>query len=205
MRQEALTNKGKTIFPLLKNFTGFYLAGGTALAMQIGHRISVDFDLFIDSQIKASQLSELKKYFKDSKIETLINNPDELTVLVDSVKITFLNYPFPLIESNIDFEGISLMNPKDIAAAKAYAIGRRGTLKDYIDLYFLFRENHTDINECITIAKQKFGREFNARLFAEQLIYLDDIEDEEIVFIKDRVSKIDIQSYFESIIKTIKL
>ena len=64
MRQEALTNKGQEIFSWLENFKDYYLAGGTALALQIGHRISVDFDLFYSENIPKDLLRKIKTIFK---------------------------------------------------------------------------------------------------------------------------------------------
>ena len=69
-----------------------------------------------------------------------VNNPDELTVFINGVKITFLRYPFSLQNKLIDYNGIKLMNAKEIAATKAYTVGRRGTIKDYVDLYFIISE-----------------------------------------------------------------
>ena len=81
MHPEALTDEGKAIFPKLGRFGEFYLAGGTALALQIGHRVSVDFDLFCEGDISKDLLPKLKKVFPEykSEISPLINNPEELT------------------------------------------------------------------------------------------------------------------------------
>ncbi|MFH1175659.1 MAG: nucleotidyl transferase AbiEii/AbiGii toxin family protein [bacterium] len=76
MFQEALTEEGKKLFPLLKNFNDFYLAGGTALALQIGHRVSVDFDFFSEKEILPSLLKEkvdkeeIKSFF-EKKIKSI--------------------------------------------------------------------------------------------------------------------------------------
>ena len=99
MHREVLTKRAAELFGSLSRFPGFYLAGGTALALQIGHRVSVDFDLFSDKEIERSLLPHVQRVFSDgASIAPLINNPDELTVLVDDVKITFLKYPFPTFD-----------------------------------------------------------------------------------------------------------
>ena len=97
MHLEVIPEKNKNIFSKLNNFDDFYLAGGTALALQIGHRISVDFDLFSDKEISKNLLPKVKRVFQDNKIIVSVNNPDELTVFINETKLTFLKYPFSVI------------------------------------------------------------------------------------------------------------
>ena len=105
MHLEVLTPEAKSIFKKIKNFPEFYLVGGTALALQIGHRISVDFDLFNDKKISRRLLGKIEKNFKEFKIDVLVNNPGELTLFLNGVKTTFFNYPFPIVRKLINFEG----------------------------------------------------------------------------------------------------
>ena len=126
---DALTDKGKTIFPRLSYFSDFYLAGGTALALQIGHRVSVDFDFFHEDKIKRTLLPSVEKVFDQSKRHVLVNNANELTILVDEVKITFLSYPFPVILPKTHIGEIVALSVAEIGATKAYTIGRRGMFK----------------------------------------------------------------------------
>ena len=206
MHPEALTKESNEIWPFLKKVPpGFYLAGGTALALQIGHRISVDFDFFISDYISKSLLTAVKKVFLDQSLNVSVNNPDELTVFVNNVKATFLRYPFPLVKPLKDFEGLKLLDAVEIAATKAYTIGRRGSFKDYIDVYFVLSNKLTTLDEIINLAEQKYGADFNARLFLEQLVYLEDISDENINFLHKPVSKTEIAEFFKEEIKKIKL
>lgn len=112
-----------------------------------------------------------------ASIAPLINNSNELTVLVDDVKITFLKYPFPIFDPFVIYEQMPLLSVREIAATKAYTIGRRGAYKDYIDLYFILSEQHATLTDIIDVAEKKFGLEFNSRLFLEQIVFLDDVED----------------------------
>ena len=205
MHPEALSDKGKEILSKLKNFSDFYLAGGTALALQIGHRKSVDFDFFSEKEISKNLLNEVKKIFSQNSLSPSVNNPDELTVFIDGTKITFLKYPFPMVSKQIIYEGIKLLSVKEIAATKAYTIGRRGSYKDYIDLYFVILEKHSDLNGIIELAEKKYGGEFNSRLFLEQLVYLEDIKDTEIVFLKSSVEKKEAEDFFQKKIGEMKL
>lgn len=207
MHLEALTEQSKTIFPRLAQFSDtFYLAGGTALALQIGHRISVDFDLFSERQIEESLGSKVKRIFSDFSVSTLVNNPDELTVLVGETKITFLHYPFPLLFDLVSYEGTRMLHVKEIAATKAYTIGRRGLYKDYIDLYFIFLEEKAALGEVIALAEKKYGSEFNGRMFLEQLVYLTDIEDTAIELLRGgSLAPSVLENFFASEIKKLTL
>ncbi len=207
MHFEALTDKGKEIFPKLSLFSGFYLAGGTALALQIGHRVSIDFDFFTDEKIKKTLLAKAESIFSPSSLEIFVNNSGELTFSVNDVKITFLTYPFPALLPKVKVEKgeFWLLGVKELAATKAYTIGRRGELKDYIDVYFLLKEGHTTLFEISELAEKKYGEAFDTRLFLEQLLYLDDIEDVQIEFLKDPVGKEELKKFFEGEIGKIKL
>lgn len=207
MHPEALKEQNKLIFAKLPEFTDFYLAGGTALALQIGHRVSVDFDLFSDREIKKTLLAEVKKTYSDfSEVEASVNNPDELTVFIDGVKLTFLYYPFPPLFEPVLYEGVKLLSIKEIAVTKAYTIGRRGSFKDYVDLYFILSEKNAVLEEIIEGADKKYGGEFNSRLFLEQLVYLSDVEDAEIEFLwEGPKDKIALENFFEEQVKKFTL
>jgi len=205
MHSEALTEDGLRLFPALTAFDDFYLAGGTALALEIGHRLSVDFDLFCEGLIDRTLLSKVKKVFAGFPVEPAVNNPDELTAFVGAVKVTFLSYPFPVIEPLVSVDGLPMMSVKEIGATKAYTIGRRGTYKDYVDLYFIVVERHASLEEIIAIAERKFGHEFNSRLFTEQLLFMDDVRDYNIDFLKTPVSPSGITAFFKDRIRELPL
>jgi hypothetical protein len=205
MHPEVLDKESQEIFSELEVFSNFYLAGGTALALQIGHRQSVDFDFFSNEPISKDLFARLKAIFSGATITILVNNIDELTVLVDNIKITFLKYPFATILDLVTYKGIKMLCVKEIAVTKAYTIGRRGSLKDYIDLYFIMLDEHSSLNEIIELAEKKYDSEFNTRLFMEQLLYIEDIEEDPIIFIKQQVEKSEMENFFASQIKTIVL
>lgn len=207
MHPEALTEQGREIFKFLPSFSGFYLAGGTALALQIGHRQSVDFDLFSGENIGKELLAKAKRVFNGKAISPVVNNPAELTFFVDGIKITFLAYPFPMVTDAEEYEGVRMFSIKELGATKAYTVGRRGTLKDYADLHAIVAGHHTTLEELIQLAEKKYGSEFNARLFLEQLIFVEDIEETEIVFLPNQpqADKEAIQKFFEGEIKKLVL
>ena len=205
MHPEALTEKGKEIFQKLPAFPEYYLAGGTALALHLGHRQSIDFDLFSSDPIPRDLLAIAERIFNPAAIVPSVNNADELTIFADDVKVTFLRYPFPLLADLTTYEGMRMLSVAELAATKAYTIGRRGTFKDYVDLHAILSGGHASLGAIIDLAKRKYSAEFNARLFLEQLIYLDDIEDAGIIFLNDPVGKADIRSFFESRVRDLRL
>lgn len=205
MHLEALNEEGKKLFPFFKKFSDFYLAGGTALALQIAHRISVDFDFFSQSEIPKNLLDELKEVFSQYQINVSVNNSEELTLFISETKITFVKYPFPVIKPFSEYQGVKLLNIQEIGATKAYVIGRRGDFKDYVDLYYILSEGHSSLDEIISLAEEKYQSEFNSRLFLEQLIYSEDIEESQLVFLKKPAAKKELEKFFDKVVKDIKL
>jgi predicted nucleotidyltransferase component of viral defense system len=198
MHREALTDKGSEVFIRLKAFDleDFYLAGGTALALQVGHRVSVDFDFFHEEKIKRTLLARIEAEFAMSERRVMVNNANELTLLVDGVKLTFLAYPFPVILPKTDIEGVPALSVAEIAATKAYTIGRRGMLKDYIDCYAALRGGYSTLVDIIDLAERKYRSGFDGRLFLEQLVYFDDLEDEPIIFLGNTVEREELRQFF---------
>ncbi len=182
MHEEILNSSQKKILPLIYSFSSdFYLAGGTALALQMGHRGSIDFDLF-----SAKEFSNLKirnnltrQKYKISQI--LKDEKDQFTIVVNNVKITFLFYPFKT-KPAISFEKIKMPNILTLSAMKAYAIGRRAKWKDYVDLYFVL-ENFFSLKEIVQEGQKIFDSEFNEKIFRESLAYFKDIDySEKVIF-----------------------
>lgn len=205
MHQEALTDKGKEIFAKLKDFSDYYLAGGTSLALQIGHRISIDFDFFSPESIPENLLDKIKRIFIQWPILVSVNNLDELTVLIKETKVSFIKYPFPVLLDMVDVDGVRLLSVKEIGVTKAYTIGRRGSFKDYVDLFFILKERLSSLEEIISLAERKYRDEFNSRLFLEQLTYVKDVEDADIVLLLDRLDKKTVFDFLYQEVSKIKL
>jgi hypothetical protein len=185
---------------LLPACSDFYLAGGTALALQIGHRRSIDFYLASYNKIDPFKL-ERKLISMGFAVQTIFTSTgDELSVLIDGIKVTFFMFPF-IIKPEVFWETgqINLPRTIELGAMKAYALGRRSKWKDYIDLYFLLKFN-LSMKTLIERAKQIFGSNFNSRLFREQLCYFADIDfSETIEFVDFAPDDKEIKSFLESI------
>lgn len=204
---KTLTKEAKKLLPSLNEFKGdFYLAGGTGLSLLIGHRVSVDFDLFTEKTIKKSLITKVNKIFKDFPLQIMVSHEKELTVLVNSVKITFLHYPFPLVAPLRKTEYVSILSAKEILATKAYTIGRRDEMKDYIDLYCGLKKKIASLKEIIDSALKKFGSEFNDRIFLEQLLYFDDIVETDIImFDFKKPTKKELLNFFSKEVNKLKI
>ncbi len=175
MHKEILTKPQKKLLPIIKELSAnFYLVGGTAIALHIGHRESIDFDLFTYSKFSNLKIRNLlDKRVKISK--TLINELDQYTVMVNGVKITCLCYPFK-VKSNIKPNDIIFMpDLLALAAMKAYALNRRAKWKDYVDLYFILKDYHS-LEEIIKKAESIFKKEFSRKNFLSALSYFKDID-----------------------------
>lgn len=100
---------------------------------------------------------------------------------------------------------MSMASAKEIAAMKAYTIGRRGSFKDYIDLYYILSEGIDTIDGIILSAERKYKDIFNTRLFLEQLVYFKDLQDMDLKFLKKQVTLKDLDIFFQNEVKKIDL
>jgi len=143
---------------LEKSFSNYNLVGGTALALQIGHRNSVDIDLFGDQPIDHDLYTEILTNLGTYEVSKSSKNV--FISLINNIKVDFVNYRYPLIDKPLEIEGIRMLSKKDIAAMKMNAISGRGSKKDFIDLYFLLKE--FTLGEMMDFYNQKYfdGSEF---------------------------------------------
>ncbi|MBU4375122.1 nucleotidyl transferase AbiEii/AbiGii toxin family protein [Patescibacteria group bacterium] len=182
MFYNILDKKRLSILPLLNAFKkDFYLAGGTALALQIGHRDSIDFDFFCPKDIDTKKLfNKIKEIFKGRKILKTQEEKNTLSVFIDgNIRLSFLAYKYKLNEKLIDEKNIKLASAADIGCMKLSAIAGRASSKDYIDLYFILKI--IPLDKLIKKAN-KIMPELDANLILKSLVYFDDIEKEPINF-----------------------
>jgi len=180
---ELLDKKRQAIFYQLSHFKkSGYLAGGTALALQINHRRSVDFDVFVDKSISKNFKLKVKKIF--GAVNFYVNSSDQISFNIEEgVGVTFVWYYYPRISSLVSTNSISLASVFDIAADKAETLGRRAVWRDYVDLFFLLKWKILSLEQIIKLAKKKFRGEFVETQFLEQLPYFADLQKTTIEFI----------------------
>lgn len=180
--RDILSAVQQELLPLLARFRAdFCLCGGTAIALSIGHRESIDFDLFTSGQLDVAAIRKQLILF-DPYFSVLVKNEDEYTVLVKRVKMTFLSYPFPFECAAQSDDAVRLPDVLTLGAMKAYALSRRSKWKDYVDLYFILSKHHS-LKELSAKSEEMFGNEFNEKVFRAALAYFADIDhSEQVVF-----------------------
>ncbi len=176
MHSEILTKEQKELLPLIKVFSkNYFLVGGTAIALYIGHRRSIDFDLFTNQDIKRKNIKNTieKGGFKVERL--LYEAYDQMHVVINTVKLTFFSFPYKVTPEITYNETITIPSLLDLAAMKTYALGGRAKWKDYVDLYFILKDFY-NLEQLSTRAAELFNVYFNEKLFREQLCFFDDID-----------------------------
>lgn len=194
---EILDTNRQNLFTQLAQFKSVgYLAGGTALALQMGHRRSVDFDIFVDTEIDNKLRLQIKSMLPVESY--LINTPDQISVkTVQNISVTFLWYYFPRIADLIPTDSLPLASIDDITADKAMTIGRRAVWRDYVDIYFLLKNSLVSVDKMVNLASKKFGAEFIPTQFLQQLVYYKDMDVVPIEYMSEKPSVDEIQNFLK--------
>jgi len=180
MHYQILTKEQNELLPYINKFSRtFYLVGGTAIALHIGHRRSVDFDLFTQSELRKSEINKKLADFPFKKVR-LFEDIDQLHIIINGIKITFFSFPY-MIDHPVKLRQ-NILSPTllTLSSMKAFALGRRAKWKDYVDLYFILRDYYS-IREINEEAEKNFGEFFSEKLFREQLAFHKDIDYSESV------------------------
>ncbi len=157
----------------IPEFQNLRLVGGTALALQLGHRISVDLDLFGTVDVDVNHTLELLECFSDVQLSG--STKKMMFFNIDGVKVDIVNYPYKWIDTQIEENGLRLAAINDIAAMKLAAITNRGTKKDFVDLFFLLKRY--SLKELIDLYTDKYP---DGQLFfvLKSLVYFEDAEEQ---------------------------
>lgn len=160
---------------------GFYLAGGTARALQIGHRDSVDFDFFKPDPFDTKRFFDLlQRSFSGQEVVKVQDERDTLTVMVDAaIKLSFMSYSYPLLRPLVDAGPFDMADIADIGCMKLSAITGRAAMKDYVDLYFILQI--IPLAELLELCERKLPR-LDRALILKSLVFFDDIAQEPILY-----------------------
>ncbi len=179
MHLKVLPKGAKKLLGPLKTVAqkhGFILAGGTALALQIAHRESVDFDFFSTRDFAVpALLTELQTY---GKTAVLAQDEFTLTCLLGQVKLSFFRYWDGFLFDFVKTPYFPLAAMEDIALMKLVAIANRGSRKDFIDLYFILQGGLALPNLFKDLKKKYRDQDFNAYHILKSLNYFADAEKE---------------------------
>jgi len=154
-------------------FKNYFLVGGTALSLQLGHRISNDIDLFTRDDLNKDEILDFlnRDYNGVYQIHNIQNTV--LQISINGVKIDFVKYDYDLIEDVKSEEGIRYLGKKDISAMKLMAIANRGDqAKDFVDIYYLLEE--ITLGDMFEYYKQKY-KQHDVCQIKRSLVYFDDV------------------------------
>ena len=155
---------------------GWTLAGGTALALQIGHRFSEDLDFFQAGSFDVESL--LARTARLGDVRVLSRTGDTLHVLLTGLRISFLQAEAPMLFPPVEYRGLGLADPRDIAVMKVIAVGGRGSRKDFIDLYCLLKGG-MNLPEMLSLVERRFANiDHNAYHLQKSLVWFEDAEAE---------------------------
>jgi len=188
VRLEALPENQKRLWSKLQPHSaflekfGFYLAGGTALSLQIVHRQSLDFDFF-SQKMKIAEA--LRQWLEENFKGLVLREMDAHTVHaeINQIRISFIGgYKYPLVAEPVRLQQIKTASVMDIAAMKLLAISHRATLRDYLDLAAIIRD-HVPLSKLLEMSRQKYGENFNIMVPLKALVSFQDIEMEDPVLL----------------------
>ncbi len=181
MHEKVLPKGSKALLARLEtnaasDFGEWTLAGGTGLALWLGHRISDDFDFFRTQGMDRNLLHGLFKGF--GAYETLQESEHTLTVLAEGTKISFFQIPDPFLFERTQYRFFLLSDIRDIALMKLIAISGRGSRKDFIDLYTVLRSGPA-LSDLFDLLPEKYGPgRANVYHILKSLTYFEDAERE---------------------------
>ncbi len=198
MHVESLSEKVQTGLELVAQTplaAEFYLAGGTAVALHLGHRRSYDLDFFAP------------KPFAQDEPRRVLSPMGRLTVeqesegtflgVLDDVRVSFFVYPYALLAAPLPFAGIQVAALEDLAVMKLDAIAGRGKKRDFFDLYFMCRD-FKPLGEMLTLVERKYeGVTYNFVHLLKSLMYFDDAEADPPLEMLRPASWADVRRYFE--------
>jgi len=190
--QDALALLGKS--KVLPDKT--YLAGGSALALHFGHRVSEDFDFFsrchFQGKIIAKKLNTIGSFKLQESAEK-----DTLLGLFNNTKFSLFLYDYPLVFKPVLFQNVLLADPKDIMAMKLAAVMDRGTKKDFIDLYFLSKKR-ISIDDGFDYYERKYkALSNNIYSLIKGLSYFDDAEDTDMPRMIESTDWQEVKKFFQ--------
>jgi len=177
MHLEILSPEQNELLSLINQFKRkYYLVGGTAIALHIGHRMSIDFDLFCEKPFNPVDVLRKLDATTNHKYKLIYRDSNQLHLFMNNVKLTFFHFNFPIKPSNKFIPEIKMPDLLTLGAMKAFALGGRNKWKDYVDLYFILKDHFT-FDEIATKAEELFfDSYFNRKLFKGQIAYFADID-----------------------------
>jgi len=177
MHPEAIRPSTKNCLALLSRQPWqrqFYLAGGTGLALHLGHRFSDDLDFFSEQEVDPKKIRSFLSPLGTLKVE--MEREGTLWATLNETKISFFHYEYPLLDKLVDFEGTAIAGIKDIACMKLDTVSSRGSRKDFVDLFFILKESF-QLQDLLAWFRKKYSQvSYNEAHLLKSLTYFEDAE-----------------------------
>jgi hypothetical protein len=177
----------------------FYLAGGTALALQLGHRISTDLDWFSTTcHLDASERDGIRQALSGSGASEVVSEQDGmLFTRLFGTDASFLYQQHPLLEPTVEYQGVQLASPMDIGLMKLAAVNSRGTRRDFVDVYCL--RDVATLDRLLELAAVKYAnRPSFLPIAVRALAYFGDAEQQPMPRLLTPVRWADVRAYCEA-------
>ncbi len=178
------------------------MAGGTGLALQLKHRLSLDLDFFsskdVNVQVLIQKIKDLGKFSLEREAE------NTLTGNFNGTRVSFLKYDYPLLFSLKEIEDIKVADVRDIGPMKIAAISSRGTRRDFVDLFFICKKTIT-LKELLELFGKKYKSvDYNQIHLLKSLIYFEDAKKEPMPKMTETVSWKEVENFFKKEVKELK-
>lgn len=182
MHPEILEGPQKSVLALLGRAAippAVYLAGGTGIALHLGHGKSADCDFFCPEMFEAEALLEVLRQVGELQVRR--NDPGTLTARVEGIEVSFIRYEYPMLDPPTRPEfGPPIAGLRDMASMKLSAIMSRGSRRDFVDLYAVCQHGHA-LEEVFGWFQQKYrGISYDRYHLAKSLVYFVDAEEEQM-------------------------
>lgn len=202
---DILPDNQKALFEILKSkkwLENFYLAGGTALAFQLGHRQSIDFDFF--SKNNFNNIDIIDKLNKIGDFELFSEDKNTLHGCLGNIMVSFIGYKYSILEPLLKINSFYISGIRDIACMKMSAIAGRGSKKDFIDIYFILKT--MSISNILNDYSKKYGiKNQNNYQLLKSLAYFNDAESQPMPIMINNVSWSEIKNEIVDKIREFKL
>jgi hypothetical protein len=199
MFERALPKKTRMVLIALgqlPSLSKFYLTGGTALALSYGHRKSDDLDFFSSHRFRPSTLQATLE--PEFPFRLRAAEEGTLHCQLNRVNVSFLYYPYPVLGPLMEYHGVAISDPLDIALTKIVAIAQRGSRRDFIDLYWVCREG-LRLSVAFKKLREKYGEtNYSPYHLVKSLVFFADAESEPMPKLIRPVSWPAVKSFFET-------
>jgi predicted nucleotidyltransferase component of viral defense system len=205
MHTETLAPNTQKVFQKLGTLDvikPFYLSGGTALALYLGHRESEDLDFFSKEDFNPQKLQQDLE--NSIKLSGVSQDKGTFDCYAENVKLQFLHYPYKLISKPTLWNGVTISAVADIACTKLITISSRGSKKDFIDLYFILQTFSLD--ELFSLISKKYHQvDYNLLHILKSLVFFETAEEQPVPKMHKNVSWAEVKKFLTETTKSFSI